>query len=52
VLMVLPTSSLVATFPCAANDDSDRWYSYYEVRMAECGKKFDPPNTFPETHGS
>jgi hypothetical protein len=50
--MVLPASSLVAMFPCAANDDSDRWYGYYEVRMAECGKKSDPPNTFVETHGS
>lgn len=34
VLMVVPASSLLAMFPCAANDDSDRWYGYYEVRMA------------------
>lgn len=40
----LSSSSFDAMFPCAANDDSDRWYGYYEVRMAHCAKKFDLAN--------
>jgi hypothetical protein len=44
--MVQPASSLVV-LPLAANDDSDKWYSY----LVECGKKTDPVNVLLENQG-